>query len=547
MSSITQPKIPPVQMDSVLQQIGNTPLVRLNKIPQSLGIEATVYAKLEYFNAGGSVKDRIALRMIEEAELKGRIKPGDTLIEPTSGNTGIGLALVAAVKGYKTIITLPEKMSPEKVAVLRALNATIIRTPTQAAFDSPESHIGVARRLQKEIPNAHILDQYGNLDNPLAHEFGTAEEVWTQTEGRIKAIVAGAGTGGTITGLARGLRKHNKDIKIVAADPYGSILALPQSLNLTHPNESYKVEGIGYDFVPDVLDQHTVDQWYKTDDREAFAYARRLIAEEGLLVGGSSGSAIAAMVNCVKDLGLKKNDVVVVILPDSIRSYLSKFVDDDWLAANDLLPPTPPPTTPSSPVYPSHQRRDSMSQSKDKSPFGNATLRLLRLKPVTTVSSDTKCSDAIETMRDKGFDQLPVLSATGNKKRLVGLVTLGNLLSWISQGRATPKSAVEDVMFSFSKITEIVTDPRDIGHIAPATGSKTTMTNGEADSQGIPQNRKFVEITLDTPLRSLSRFFEWNSAAVVTDREGEGKEMWMKPVAVVTKVDLLGWLMKQAK
>ncbi len=215
-------------------------------------------------------------------------------------------------------------MSPEKVAVLRSLNATIIRTPTQAAFDSPESHIGVARRLQKEIPNAHILDQYGNLDNPLAHEYGTAEEVWEQTEGKITAIVAGAGTGGTITGLARGLRKHNRDVKIIAADPYGSILAVPNTLNNMHANESYKVEGIGYDFVPDVLDQGTVDHWYKTDDREAFAYARRLIAEEGLLVGGSSGSAIAAMVKSVKELDLGKDDVVVVILPDSIRSYLSK-------------------------------------------------------------------------------------------------------------------------------------------------------------------------------------------------------------------------------
>lgn len=215
-------------------------------------------------------------------------------------------------------------MSPEKVAVLRSLNATIIRTPTQAAFDSPESHIGVARRLQKEIPNAHILDQYGNLDNPLAHEYGTAEEVWEQTDGKITAIVAGAGTGGTITGLARGLRKHNKDVKIIAADPYGSILAIPTTLNNMHANESYKVEGIGYDFVPDVLDQETVDHWYKTDDREAFAYARRLIAEEGLLVGGSSGSAIAAMVKSVKELKLGKDDVVVVILPDSIRSYLSK-------------------------------------------------------------------------------------------------------------------------------------------------------------------------------------------------------------------------------
>lgn len=552
MSILTKPKLPPVAMDTITQQIGNTPIVRLNRIPQSLGIEATVYAKLEFFNAGGSVKDRIALRMIEEAEQSGRIKPGDTLIEPTSGNTGIGLALVAAIKGYKTIITLPEKMSPEKVAVLRALNATIIRTPTQAAFDSPESHIGVARRLQKEIPNAHILDQYGNVDNPLAHEHGTAEEIWTQTDGKITAIVAGAGTGGTITGLARGLRKHNPDIKIIAADPYGSILALPHSLNQTHANESYKVEGIGYDFVPDVLDQHCVQHWYKTDDREAFAYARRLIAEEGLLVGGSSGSAMAAMVKSVKDLGLGKEDTIVVILPDSIRSYLSKFVDDDWLAANDLLPPTPPSTEPSSPVMePLSPIRTKDKASKD--PFKSATIRTLRLKPVTTILSTAPCSEAIETMRDKGFDQLPVLGVSSSEhkpsNRLVGLITLGNCLSWISQGRAAPSSPVSDVMFSFSKITEVVTDPRDVGQLAPPSkqGAKgSTMTNGEADSQGIPQKRRFVEITLDTPLKSLSRFFEWNSAAVVTEKGGEG-EGSMKPVAVVTKVDLLTWLVRQGK
>src|ERR1700753_3537466 len=324
MSSKTRPAIPPVVMESITQQIGNSPMVRLNRIPQSLGIEATVYAKLEYFNAGGSVKDRIALRMIEEAERTGRIKPGDTLITHTSGNTGIGLALVAAVKGYRTIITLPEKMSAEKVAVLKALNATIIRTPTQAAFDSPESHIGVAKRLEKEIPNAHILDQYGNPDNPLAHELGTAEEIWNQTNGKISCVVAGAGTGGTITGLARGLHKHNKAVKIVAADPQGSILALPSQLNDEFANQAYKVEGIGYDFIPDVLDQKVVDKWYKTDDRESFMYARRLIAEEGLLCGGSSGSAVAAMVKAVKDLNLKEDDVVVVVLPDSIRSYLSK-------------------------------------------------------------------------------------------------------------------------------------------------------------------------------------------------------------------------------
>ncbi|KAI9710274.1 MAG: cystathionine beta-synthase [Bogoriella megaspora] len=555
MSVKSFPAGPPVVMDSVTQQIGNTPLIRLNKIPQSLGIEATIYAKLEMFNAGGSVKDRIALRMIEAAERSGRIKPGDTLIEPTSGNTGIGLALVGAVKGYRTIITLPEKMSPEKVAVLRALNAEIIRTPTAAAYDSPESHIGVARRLQKELPNAHILDQYGNPENPAAHEHGTAQEIWEQTRelagaglGRLRMVVAGAGTGGTITGLAKGLRDHDKDIQIVAADPQGSVLALPESLNEQHKNMPYKVEGIGYDFVPDVLIRETVDRWYKTEDQESFMYARRLIAEEGLLVGGSSGSAMAAVVKGVKDAGLKKGDIAVVILPDSIRSYLSKFVDDDWLAAQDLLPPTPPltaPSTPSSkPIEPSSPT--SPTTSKPKRRFGNSTIRSLRLKPVTVISVSSPCAEAIETMRDKGFDQLPV-SASNNSKRLVGLVTLGNLLSYLSSGRAGPTTEVRDVMFDFQKldnvvpgadlksVTETVKDLKLDSH----DGAETA--NGvKKDAKGEKQ-RNFVEITMDTPLASLSRFFEWNSAAVVTEREENGG---LEPVAVVTKVDLLTWLVK---
>lgn len=325
MSIKSHPRHPPVVMESITEQIGNTPLVRLQKIPQSLGLEPTIYAKLEFFNAGGSVKDRIALRMIEAAEASGRIHPSrNTLIEPTSGNTGIGLALVGAVKGYKVIITLPEKMSSEKVAVLRALGAEIVRTPTQAAYDSPESHIGVARRLEKEIPGGVILDQYSNPNNPDAHELGTAEEIWKQTGGKVTALVAGAGTGGTITGLARGLRKHNKNVKIIAADPQGSILAMPSALNDEFRDKPYKVEGIGYDFIPDVLDQKGVDTWYKTDDRASFEYSRRLIREEGLLVGGSSGSAMAACVAACRDLNLTKDDVVVVILPDSIRSYLSK-------------------------------------------------------------------------------------------------------------------------------------------------------------------------------------------------------------------------------
>jgi cystathionine beta-synthase len=556
MSTKTKPAIPPVVMDSVLQQIGNTPMVRLNKIPQSLGIEATIYAKLEFFNAGGSVKDRIALRMIEEAEKSGRIKPGDTLIEPTSGNTGIGLALVASVKGYKTIITLPEKMSPEKVAVLRALNAEIIRTPTAAAFDSPESHIGVARRLEKELPNAHILDQYGNPDNPLAHEYGTAEEIWEQSGGKVKMLVAGAGTGGTITGIARGLRKHNPEVKIIAADPQGSILAVPASLNEEHKNESYKVEGIGYDFVPDVLDQKIVDKWYKTDDRESFMWSRRLIAEEGLLVGGSSGSAIAAMVRAVKDSDLKKDDVVVVVLPDSIRSYLSKvrqqipllqvteliteqFADDDWLAANDLLPATPPEAEiPATPVSPTLRAKD---------PFAGATIASLRLKPVTTIESNSPCAEAIETMRDKGFDQLPVASSS-HSHRLVGLVTLGNLLSYISSGRAEPNDPVKKVMFDFTTLHETITDPTNSSLVAPSKGTVNQPSSVGAlslsEDKKKSKKRPFVEITRETKLSALSRFFEWNSAAVVTEKQDDGS---MKPVAVVTKVDLLSWMVRMKK
>ncbi|KAG9259127.1 cystathionine beta-synthase [Emericellopsis atlantica] len=497
---------------SATDLIGNTPLVRLNRIPQALGIECDVYVKAEFFNAGGSVKDRIALRMVEEAEKSGRIKPGDTLIEPTSGNTGIGLALVGAIKGYKTIITLPEKMSAEKVSVLRALGATIIRTPTQAAWDSPESHIGVARRLEKEMPNAHILDQYSNPNNPLAHEYGTAEEIWEQTGGKLNAVVAGAGTGGTITGLARGIRKHSKDVKIIAADPQGSILAVPEALNEEHMNAQYKVEGIGYDFIPDVLDRETVDKWYKTDDQESFFLARRLISEEGLLVGGSSGSAMAAMVLAVREYGFKKGDVVVVVLPDSIRSYLSKFADDDWLAANKLLPTNGVEVTKS-------------ADKKETDPYAGATIASLRLKPVTSISAAASCSEAIETMRDKGFDQLPVLSSTTPSK-LVGLVTLGNLLSYISRGRATGESQVKDVMFDFAHLDEIITDPRQNA----ALGKKD-------------KKRKFVQITRETSLTELSKFFEWNSAAVVTETSEDAT--LSKPIAIVTKVDLLTWMVNK--
>jgi cystathionine beta-synthase len=435
-------------------------------------------------------------------------------------------------------------MSAEKVAVLKALNATIIRTPTQAAFDSPESHIGVARRLEKEIPNAHILDQYGNPDNPLAHELGTAEEIWTQSNGTVTAAIAGAGTGGTITGLARGLHKHNSSIKIIAADPEGSILALPSQLNDVNSNQPYKVEGIGYDFIPDVLEQSLVNTWYKTNDRDSFHYARRLIAEEGMLVGGSSGSAIAALVAAHHDGHFTKDDTVVVILPDSIRSYLSKFVDDDWLAANNLLPPTPPPE-PSSPV--SLKRKDSITQ---RDTFSGATIRSLRLKPIQTIPSDSSCSSAIEVMREKSFDQLPVTSPKG--QRLVGLVTLGNLLSRISHRRASSDSPVSEVMFDFTKISEVVTDPRDFGTMVPPPGSESQgQTNGHSGNEFATgrNSNSFIEITMDTPLSALNKFLEWQSAAIVTERDesekGKDGKGALRAVGVVTKVDLLTWMVSR--
>ncbi|QIX01248.1 hypothetical protein AMS68_006765 [Peltaster fructicola] len=537
------PRQPPIVMDSILENVGNTPLVKLHTIAKSLGVACSVYVKCEYFNAGGSVKDRIALRMVEAAEKEGRIRPGHSvLIEPTSGNTGIGLALVGAVKGYRTIITLPEKMSSEKVSVLKALGAEIIRTPTSAAWDSPESHIGVARRLEKEIPGGVILDQYSNPNNPLAHELGTAEEIVTQTqklEGKLAAVIAGAGTGGTITGIARGIRKHHgTDVKIVAADPEGSILAHPAILNDNGINQPYKVEGIGYDFIPEVLVQKEVDTWYKTNDRDSFYWARRLIREEGLLVGGSSGSAMTAAVKAMKEFDFKADQSIVIILPDSIRSYLSKFVDDDWLAANDLLPPSPPLTAPNTPptlepVDRAGQEKKLVERPKEqdehkaqtvKAGYGNATVHDLRLKPIQTVALDQTVDEAIELMRDKGYDQVPVTSKT--QRKLVGMLTLGNCLSYLSSGRVNINAPVQEVMFNFSQLEK-----------ARPLEKYQDLAEGEENK------REFVEITVNTPLKALERFFQWNAAAIVTERQ----EDKLVAKAVVTKVDLLVWLVRQGR
>lgn len=313
--------------ESILNAIGQTPLIRLERI--NPGSKVNLYGKCEFLNPGGSVKDRIAIKMIDDAEKSGKIKPGDTLIEPTSGNTGIGMAMAAAVKGYKIIITLPEKMSYEKQIVLEALGAEIVRTPTEAAWDSPESHIGVARQLQKDIPDSHILDQYANPSNPRAHYEHTAQEILDDLDGQVDMLVISAGTGGTLTGVSKRIKEACPNVEIVGVDPVGSILAGGDFV------DTYHVEGIGYDFIPDVLQGDVVDRWIKTNDFESFQTARKMMKTEGILCGGSSGAAVYAAIEASHDLDDGQN--CVVILPDSVRNYLTKFLDDNWLRSNELL------------------------------------------------------------------------------------------------------------------------------------------------------------------------------------------------------------------
>jgi cysteine synthase A len=310
-------------LDNILKAIGKTPVVRFNRIGQELPCE--LYGKCEFLNPGGSIKDRIGYYMIEAAEKSGKIRPGDTLIEPSSGNTGIGIALAAVVKGYQVIITMPEKMSHEKQVVLQALGAKIIRTPTEAAWDSPESHISVAKRLAAEMPRAHILDQYSNEANSGAHYRYTAQELLDDLGDDLAMVVIGVGTGGTITGIGKHLKEVNPKIQIIGVDPYGSILGGGTEVH------SYKVEGIGYDFFPDVLDNTLVDHYVKVTDKDSLQMARRIIREEGLLIGGSCGSAVWAALQAAKSL--KAGQKCCVILPDSIRNYLTKFADDEWMLA----------------------------------------------------------------------------------------------------------------------------------------------------------------------------------------------------------------------
>lgn len=312
--------------DNILELVGNTPLVRLRKV--TAGLKCTMAAKVEYLNPGGSIKDRPALRMLDEAEKSGKLKPGGTIVEPTSGNTGAALAMAAAIKGYRCILVMPDKMAPEKFALLRAYGAETVTVPNVAA-NSPESYYSVANRLTAEIPGAFQPNQFENPDNPEAHVHSTGPEIWEQTDGKIDYFVAGIGTGGTISGTARFLKEKNPNIKIIGADPEGSIYT-PGNMP-----KSYHVEGIGEDFVPRTVNLKIVDQVINVSDKDSFLMARRLSAEEGILAGGSCGTAVCAALRIAADL--PEDKLVVVILPDGGRGYLSKIYSDEWMQSHGFM------------------------------------------------------------------------------------------------------------------------------------------------------------------------------------------------------------------
>jgi len=326
-------------VDSILELVGDTPLVRLRRSLSEFGPlerQPTLLAKLEMLNPGGSVKDRIGFRMIEAAERDGKLLPGGTIIEPTSGNTGVGLAIAAALKGYRCVFVMADKQSEEKRALLRAYGAEVVVCPTNVPPESPDSYYQTAERLVREIPGAFMPGQYWNRENPRAHELTTGPEIWRQTAGRITHLVAGAGTGGTITGAARYLRRQRPDLVVVGADTEGSVY----SGDTPHP---YLTEGVGEDFMPDTIDISVIDRWVRVSDREAFHAARRLARTEGILAGESSGTALVAALTVVRELvgsGAGVGKVVVVILPDTGRNYLSKLYDDEWMRAHGMFDAT---------------------------------------------------------------------------------------------------------------------------------------------------------------------------------------------------------------
>lgn len=396
--------------NTVLDLIGNTPLVKLNRI--AAGVKPLVLCKLEQMNPGGSVKDRIAIYMIEQAEKEGKLRRGGTIVEPTSGNTGVGLAQVAALKGYKCVFVMPDKQSQEKVKLLKAYGAEVVITPTAVAKESPESYYSVADRLSREIPNAFQPNQYANQMNPYTHYVTTGPEIWEQTEGRIDVFVCGMGTGGTISGVGKYLKEKNPNIKIVGVDPEGSLYTGPEA-------RPYKIEGIGEDFIPATIDLDIIDEMVTVSDKEAFVCARRLAREEGLLLGGSSGAAVFGALKYARNM--KEGQTMVILIPDGGLKYLSRFYSDDYMKEHGFWDET--------------EKLSVGELLAGKNSVSNGT-------PVVTVPADESVTSAVEMMKRYNISQLPV---TENSE-IVGALQETVLMNRIFEDPTSLNSKVRDVM-----------------------------------------------------------------------------------------------------
>jgi cystathionine beta-synthase len=407
--------------DDILQAIGSTPLVQLTRIGR--GLPCPLYAKVEFFNPGGSIKDRIAVRIIEEAENSGRLKPGGTVVESTSGNTGMGLAIACAKKGYKSVFVMPDKMSQEKIQLLRAFGAKVIITPTAVTPDDPRSYYSVAKKIVTETPNAILANQYHNPENPHSHYLTTGPEIWEQTQGQVTDLVIGMGTGGTITGAGRFLKEKNPDIRLVGVDPVGSLLLETWQNNGRIPEgakaSTYKVEGIGEDFIPSTLDLSIVDEVIQVGDKESFLWTRRLVKEEGIFCGGSSGTAVAAAVRYAQSL--TPDRLVVVVLPDSGARYLSKIFDDEWMRENGF-----------------------METTWSQVPLSEI-LAVKSFQGLVSACDSDRMTDVIALMKEHDISQVPALNSKGE---LVGLVSEVDLLQhMLDAGHThTPDETVDEIM-----------------------------------------------------------------------------------------------------
>jgi cystathionine beta-synthase len=403
---------------SLLDLIGHTPLLRLRNL--GAGMACTLTAKLEMLNPGGSVKDRIGIRMIEAAERSGELRPGGTIVEPTSGNTGVGLAIAAALRGYRCIFTMPDKMSQEKISLLRAYGAEVVITPTAVAPDSPESYYRVADRLTEEIPGAFQPNQYFNRENPATHYAMTGPEIWDQTNGRVTHFVCGVGTGGTITGTGRYLKEQSPDVVVVGADPEGSLYTGTDA-------RPYLVEGIGEDFIPETFDPDVVDRWVTVSDRDSFLTARRITREEGLLVGGSCGTAMYAALEVSKEL--RRDDLVVVVFPDSGRSYLSKVYNDSWMLQYGFLDR---PGTQAVIGEVMKEKRRAGAQIPD----------------MVVVPTHEKVGRAIDTLQHYGISQVPVAKSDqpADISEIVGSIHERSLLDRVFRDRDAINRDVIEVM-----------------------------------------------------------------------------------------------------